>query len=347
MKKRIALIILSAVLLLSFASCGGSAKQESEGYYNSGSYSSGSSYGGYDSTEAYAPGGYAPSDYAYAQSDYSPNTQEPSQNEGSEFRDPRKIIYRCETSIETVDFEASAAALMDYIAQCHGYVASSYISNGGYYSSSTRNMTVTARIPREYYEEFLAKRTDLGAVVYFSESTEDVTGQYIDISARLESLKIQEERLLALIKEAKDLEEMLLLEDKLTDVRYSIESAQSSLKTYDDLIAYCTVEINIREVLKASNVNTGFGYKVRERFVSTWAGFVNFLQDLILAVISLLPVLIIGGIAAFFIIKAVRKKNLRVLKRYQEGKAVRMPQSFPGDEAKQDRKDDTAEKSEE
>lgn len=319
MKKRITLILLSAVLLFSFCACGGSAKHASDGYYSEPSDSA---------------GGYQNSSESYSSTSYDSEGYTSTEGAADEFKDPRKIIYRCETSIETVDFDKSAAALMDLIGQYHGYVASSYISNGGYYSSSTRSMSVTARIPREYYEQFLEQRTSLGAVVHFSESTEDVTGQYIDISARLESLKIQEERLLALIKEAKDLEELLLLEDKLTDVRYQIESAQSSLKTYDDLVAYCTVEIHLNEVLKASNVNTGFGYKVRERFVSTWAGFVNFMQDLVLALISLMPVLIIGGIAAFFIIKAVRKKNMNVLRKYQEAKAARMPQNFPGETPK-------------
>ncbi|MBO4359539.1 MAG: DUF4349 domain-containing protein [Eubacteriaceae bacterium] len=334
MKKRIALIILTTVLLFSFCSCGGSAKQESDGGYYTPGETAGSS-------------GYSNATQEYDSAQYTSGSGTSAQGAGDEFKDPRKIIYRCETSIETVNFDDSCAALMAMIEQCHGYVASSYISNGGYYSSATRNMSVTARIPREFYEQFLSQRTQLGAVVYFSESTEDVTGAYIDITARLESLQIQEERLLALIKEAKDLEELLLLEDKLTDVRYSIESAQSALKTYDDLIAYCTVEVNLREVLKASNVNTGFGYKVRERFVSTWAGFVNFLQDLVLAVISLLPVLIIGGIAAFLIIRGVRKKNLNVLKKYQEAKVARMPQNFPGEETAEKSEEKTAEKTQE
>ena len=58
------------------------------------------------------------------------------------------------------------------------------------------------------------------------------------------------------------------------------------------------------------------------------------MQDLVLALISLMPVLIIGGIAAFFIIKAVRKKNMNVLRKYQEAKAARMPQNFPGEASK-------------
>lgn len=311
MKKRLITLLVSLLLLITLCACGSSGKYADDGSY----YSSGSSGANYSNSAYYE-------DVAESES-YSGSSS--GQTTG-ELRDPRKIIYTASARIDTIDFDNSYTALTDLVKQYGGYVQDSYLSAGNYYSSVSRSLEMTVRIPAENYEAFLSQKESMGRVVYFNESTQDVTGEYIDISARIETLKAQEERLMQLISQAKNLEEMLLLEDKLSDVRYQIESAQSRINVYDDLISYCTVTVTLNEVEKASNVNTGFGYKLGQAFISSWAGFINAVQDIVIALVSVLPVLIIGGIAAFFIIKAIRKRGRQMPARF-----VASPSAVPED----------------
>ena len=88
----------------------------------------------------------------------------------------------------------------------------------------------------------------IGNVISSSRSQENVTTQYTDYEARLESLNIQEERLLAMLEESGDLESLIALESRLSEVRYEIESIERNLRNLDQRIAYSTVNLEIQEV---------------------------------------------------------------------------------------------------
>lgn len=286
MNKKIISVLLSLMLILSLTACGASAGKE-EAYDSSYSY------------EVYSDTASAPL----------PQNAKTDLTDTAGAAEGRKIIYTANYTAETLDFDGSWESIRRECDRLGAYISSSYLYGGTdrTAASSPRYLELTVRIPQNNYSEFLEERTSFGNITTFRESTDDVTSVYVDTEARLTSLRTQEERLLALIGQAENLEELLLLEDKLSEVRYGIESAESLLKTYDDLIDFCTVNITLVEVSSVTSVNTGFGYKLKEAFVSSWADFINALQQIVIGIVSVLPMLLILSVILFFILKKIRK----------------------------------------
>ena len=81
-----------------------------------------------------------------------------------------------------------------------------------------------------------------------SESTEDVTADYVDVEARLNSLEAQRQRLEELRAQAGNLEDLLAIENQLTQVQYQIESYTGQKRVLDDQITYSTVNVYLDEV---------------------------------------------------------------------------------------------------
>ncbi|MDO4566367.1 MAG: DUF4349 domain-containing protein, partial [Oscillospiraceae bacterium] len=140
-----------------------------------------------------------------------------------------KIVYNAYLSIETLDFDESVASINAAISAAGGYVSYSeqyggQTYNGGYRS---RSAYYTARIPADEYESFLNRSSEFGNVTNSSSSTQDITSSYIDTEARLNSLRAEEEQLLALLKQSGTLEDLIAVQDRLSEVRYQIESYTS------------------------------------------------------------------------------------------------------------------------
>lgn len=224
----------------------------------------------------------------------------------------QKIIKRYDYNYETEHFDDAYAFLKKQIETYGGYISSSEINDGGY-SSDYRTLYMTARIPAEDSEKFVSELGQLGTVVRQSESAEDVTLQYSDTESRIEALEIEQERLNALLEQADSLETIIALEDRLTEVRYELESYQSKKKLYDNLISYSTVDITLEEVNYTvetddgtffSRIVTGLERSLRD----IAAGFVGFVEWFVIN----LPYFIVWGVIIFIIVKVVRaicKKN--------------------------------------
>ena len=75
-----------------------------------------------------------------------------------------------------------------------------------------------------------------------------MTSQYTDYEARLDSLRTQEERLLAMLEKSEDVESLIALEQRLADVRYELESIERNLRNLDLQISYSTINLNLQEV---------------------------------------------------------------------------------------------------
>ena len=282
MKKR--LLPLFLALLLSLSACGSSS-------------------GGTDSS---ASAGNASADNGWAEA-----AMDAADTAGgadfSAVRRNAKLILNADLSLETQDFEKSAADIEKMTAEAGGYIESS----GTYGDTGSRSANYTLRVPQEKFEQFYAQLGENMHVVSRSRSSEDVTEQYTDIETRLATLQTKHERLLSLLEKADKMEDIISLENALADCEYEIDSLTGSKRHYDDLVGFSTFYINLREVqtLTATADGTGFGAQLSQAAKTGARGLADVVRGTILGVVMFWPavILLIAGTAAGVILHRRRK----------------------------------------
>ena len=304
--RRIAAAVLCLLVCVFLVSCG-----RKEAAYDGGDYYSPSEYGkDYWREESYVN---QASDSAYMPAPESPYEYDAGKN--AELYG-LKMTYRASVDLETLDAAKAEAELMKAIAACGGYVSDQW-SEGGYTSSYgdyvNRCLRVTVKVPADKLDQFLQGMEGYASVTSISRSAEDITAQYTDTEARLSSLQTQKARLEELMSEAGSLTELLEVEDRLSYVIYEIESYTAQMNRYKDLVAFSTVTVNLHEVTTATRTSVTFLERVRSAFASTWYNFTAFLGDAVIFLIDALPFLLVAAVAAFLIIRKVKK--VRVARR--------------------------------
>ncbi len=226
----------------------------------------------------------------------------------------RRLVKTVSLNAETGEFEQSTAWIEESAGEMGGYIGSSKISGGSRRSEDCRIASYIVRIPTERSGEYLALLKQRVHVVSEESSVDDVTGSYTDLQARLSSLSAQEQRVLALLEEAADLDTILRLDDKLTAIRSEIERIQTELKRLENQTSYASITITLREV-KEQQEEPSFGQRLGEAFVGSWTDFGNGWLSFFVGFVEAFPtLLILGGIAAAIVLPirhSVRKKRKR------------------------------------
>ena len=178
---------------------------------------------------------------------------------GTEVQDPlegRKLIKTVDMNVETKEFDMMLETLETRVSQLGGYIENLDTNNGSMYSSyrSNRYASMTIRVPQKQLNTFMDEVGTISNVVYRSESVSDVTLSYVDLESHKEALQTEYDRLLELVAEAQELEDILTIEERLTNVRYQLESMESQLRTYDNKINYSTIYLSINEVKELTPV---------------------------------------------------------------------------------------------
>ena len=206
----------------------------------------------------------------------------------------RKIVYTANLTLESKEYDSAAQALTDAVAAAGGYLESSDL--GGSAESGSRWCSYTARIPVDAYRSFLAAAGKAGSVTQQNESAQDITSNYIDVQARLTALNDQRYRLNALAVKAETTADLLEIEKQLSDVQYQIESYTQQLRAMDGQIQYCTVNITLNEVAALTPTGTSFGTRLANAFSGGWRGFGHAMQNLAVALVYLMPLLLLAAI---------------------------------------------------
>jgi len=224
----------------------------------------------------------------------------------------------------TVDFEETTSAIERRVLQEGGFVAVSNIqgwSRQDAESKPMRSAHYKVRIPSNRFEQFMTDVGELGNVTRSESWGEDVTSKYFDTEARLKSLTIQEERLLTLLSKAEILSDILELERELASVRYEIENLTGTLRKYDNLVAYSTLEIDVREVEEIKKVEekpVTLWDKIARAFNRSIENVAKMLENLLLFLIGALPFLVVLGVFVLIVYGLLRligrkdRKNVSV-----------------------------------
>lgn len=314
--KRKGIIIFAASMALMLGACGGS--------YNKGMSASTS-----QSMDAAEDAGFAYNDYEEYEAECSDNgatDMKETALDGADIPEDvgiadysQKLIRNYSYSFETTDFDKSLSYIEAQVTKYKGYIESSDT-----YGSSRKSSNMTIRIPEKNANAFIKEAGQIGEIIQKSESTEDITLKYYDTKSRLESLKAQHERILELLKKAESLEDIVALEEHLSDIEYQIDSYGSQLKVYDNLVNYVTINIDLQEVSQIQVVEED----------NVWAkiskGFSRNTEDVLMGVVAFIvflitsiPYFIMIGIflaVIFVIIKGICKKSRRRKAKKQEKK---------------------------
>jgi len=175
----------------------------------------------------------------------------------------RKIIRRVNLSMETRDFDEMQENLHTAIRAVGGYSENvNEYSHSGY-----RRATYVIRIPSANLDAFLSSLSSLGNVLSRNETIDDVTLAYVDTESRIKALKAEEAALIEMMEKAEDLNSLLSIRSRLTEVRYQLDSYESQLRKYDNLIDYSTVTVNVNEVERLANVRGGVWGQIGDDFM--------------------------------------------------------------------------------
>ena len=241
-----------------------------------------------------------------------------------------KIIYSATAELETVDFDATIEQVYDLLNFNNAFIESSYIGGRNYAQSSYayrqqtyRSANFTLRVPKDRFETVTGGLDILGNVTSLRTNAVNITAQFFDTQSRLSSYRIQEERLLAMLERADEVTDMIAIESRLSELRYSIESLTSTLLNWQSQVDYSTLTIYITEVeiyTEIVPIQRSYWEQIGDGFQATVRGVGRFFSNLFMWIIINLPALAI--FAAFAIIALIIGK--RTIRRFTEKHGTRI-----------------------
>ena len=113
----------------------------------------------------------------------------------------------------------------------------------GGYLSSRQDTSITVRVPRDRFDDAVARIEKLGDVTHRDIKAEDVTDEFVDVQARLKNAYAMRDRLSDLLSRA-PAKEALDIERELGRVTEEIERMEGRLKLLRDQIAFSTITVN-------------------------------------------------------------------------------------------------------
>ena len=158
-----------------------------------------------------------------------------------------------------------------------------------------------------------------------NENVSDVTLTYVDMESHRNALRTEEESLLNMLAKAETVEDLITIESRLSDVRYQIESMESQLRTYDNLVDYATLTLSISEVEELTPVVEQSAWeKMGTGFMNRLHNIGRGLKDFGIKFVMNLPYILVWAVviaAVFLAGRALIRKLIRKI-RTKSGKDV-------------------------
>ena len=234
----------------------------------------------------------------------------------------QKLIRKIWLEAETEDMDALLSSVEARIGELGGYVENREVRNGSMYSGYThRYASLTVRIPADKLDGFVTDVSEKANIVSNRESADDITLSYVATESRMKMLETEQTRLLELLSAAKDMKEILQIEERLMDVRSELEEVTSQLRVMDNQVSYGTVYLDIDEVREYTVVEEepdGFFARIGKGFMKSLKNMGDFCKEFVIFMIVAIPYLIPFAVIAVVIVIVVKLSIRRAKKRREK-----------------------------
>ena len=215
----------------------------------------------------------------------------------------RKLIKEGRVEFETNSLNSTREIIFEAVNNYKGYVS----SDQEYQSPGQISNTITIRVPSDNFDNLLRDATQ-GVERFVSKDifVNDVTEEFLDIQVRIKTMKELEQRYVELLKQTKNVIEILEIEKQIGLLRPEIESIEKRLEYIKDRVSFSTLTMTIYESIPKA---TEFEQKFKNGFRNGWNNLIWFFVVLI----NIWPFIFIG-LGLIFGIKVYRKRKHKPLR---------------------------------
>ncbi|MEM1135938.1 MAG: DUF4349 domain-containing protein [Bacteroidota bacterium] len=222
----------------------------------------------------------------------------------------KKIIKTANLRFQVLDIANTSKEIERIVADSGAIIISNNQENYTY--QITYNLTI--RVENHKFEGLINSLvSQAGYLNNKAINSQDITEEFVDITARLATKKQIEARYLEILEQAKNIEDILEVEKKLGEIREEVEATEGRLRYLNNQVAMSTINLSFYQTLEqeASPIKPGFLTRIGKGFRNGWDIFLDFIVSL-----SYLWPFIIIGIISSFVIRGYfkRRKNRKALK---------------------------------
>ncbi|HDN79335.1 MAG TPA: DUF4349 domain-containing protein, partial [Chloroflexi bacterium] len=212
----------------------------------------------------------------------------------------RMIIRQAELSLVVKDTKEAIGQVESIAVEKGGYLHQSEVWKEG----ESLKARLVIMVPADKFEETLAALRDIATdVLSESVSGQDVTEEYVDLSARLKNLEATEEELRELLATVRErsgkAEDILAVYRELSQIRSEIERVKGRMKYLEQMTAFSTITVSITPSILAQPIAPATWQPARTFWKASRAlvkAFQALVNVLIWVVVFGLPILIVVSI---------------------------------------------------
>lgn len=211
----------------------------------------------------------------------------------------RKLISTSDLRILVTDVEQTGAEIRSIVARAGGYVGKEEFTRTTY----SQQIIATLRVPAGTFDKTVQDIVALAKTVEEKNvQVEDVTEEFIDVTTRIATKKDVEARYRALLQQARNVSEILEIEEKIGEVRAEIESAEGRLKYLTNRVGYSTIKAVWYTRTESYREEDSFGARIVQGLHNGWKG----IQYAVIGVVTAWPVFLLLLLLVFGIVRFAR-----------------------------------------
>jgi hypothetical protein len=208
----------------------------------------------------------------------------------------KKIIKTGELSFETDQLAETRKKIIKSVIRLDGFVAED--SQNFNQSDNRKEFVLDLRLPSKNFDLLVASVTDgVDKIDSKRISVKDVTTSYIDIQTALFNHRMLEKTYLDLLNKVSKIQDVLAIENKISQIRTTIDSTKGELNYLSRQVAYSDIKITFYSSQLPQLSEKTLGFRVKSSINDGW----NLMENAFLGIVGLWPFLIlcVSGLIVF------------------------------------------------
>ncbi|MDO4466130.1 MAG: DUF4349 domain-containing protein [Bacillota bacterium] len=207
-----------------------------------------------------------------------------------------KLIITSTIEMETLNLDEVIQKINTFTKSNDGYTQYSNIYKD---YLNQRIYSATIRVPSESFDQYIVSIKELANVTSYSQSVDDITEEYFDIEARIDSLEAEKKRVTEFYEKAQTVEELTTVEQRLSEIDYELNSYKNQKKNFDTLTNYSTLNIYVQETKVYTETKDDFGSRFLFALENGWTNCVQTLQNVVLSLVYNIWLIVLIVFACF------------------------------------------------